>query len=86
MGAVGGSSAAAMTNLERRLKKLEAGLIDNAGLVPYSPRWRAVWLERMEELFGGEDSDPPVVPSWGPGERLTIEQWDYLVAYIESEA
>ena len=32
-----------MSNLQRRLKKLEALLTDDAGLVPHSPQWLAYW-------------------------------------------
>jgi hypothetical protein len=36
-----------MTNLERRLGKLEARLVDSSGLVPHS----ALWLEYWKRWF-----------------------------------
>jgi len=44
-----------MTNLGRRLTKLEALLTDDAGLIPHSPRWLAYWTERIDELESGQD-------------------------------
>jgi hypothetical protein len=44
-----------MSNLQRRLKKLEALLTDNAGLVPGSEQWLAYWTERADRILSGED-------------------------------
>jgi hypothetical protein len=42
-----------MTNLQRRLKKLEGGLTDPAGLVPHSKKWLIYW-DRQYDLFLSE--------------------------------
>lgn len=44
-----------MSNLHRRLKKLEALLTDDAGLVPGSPNWLANWTERVDRILNGQD-------------------------------
>ena len=44
-----------MSNLPRRLKKLEALLTDGAGLVPGSPQWLAYWTERADKILNGDD-------------------------------
>ena len=36
-----------MTNLQRRLKKLEAGLTDPSGLVPHTQKWLEYWDRQM---------------------------------------
>jgi hypothetical protein len=47
-----------MTNLERRLKKLEALLTDSSALVPYSPRWFEYWDEQMYFVLTGREVKP----------------------------
>jgi len=44
-----------MSNLSRRLKKLEALLTDEAGLVPGSEQWLAYWIERADKILSGQD-------------------------------
>ena len=44
-----------MSNLQRRLKKLEALLTDDAGLVPGSEQWLAYWTERADKILNGDD-------------------------------
>jgi hypothetical protein len=44
-----------MANLLRRLKKLDAVMLDDVGLVTGSPRWWAYW---MEQLYKYLDRDP----------------------------
>jgi|KBSMisStaDraftv2_1062788.scaffolds.fasta_scaffold17360_7 hypothetical protein len=44
-----------MSNLRRRLKKLEGLLTDDAGLVPGSPQWLAYWTERADKILNGDD-------------------------------
>jgi hypothetical protein len=46
-----------MFNLQRRLRKLEAQLTDEHGLVPHSPQWLAYWSDWMEKRMRGEN--PP---------------------------
>jgi hypothetical protein len=45
----------ALSNLHGRLKKLEALLTDDAGLVPGSPQWLAYWTQRVDKIIGGDD-------------------------------
>ena len=44
-----------MSNLQRRLKKLETLVTDDTGLVPGSPRWLAYWTERLEKFIARDD-------------------------------
>jgi hypothetical protein len=44
-----------MSNLQRRLKKREALITDDAGLVPRSEQWLAYWTERVDRILNGED-------------------------------
>ena len=43
-----------MSNLQRRLQKLEALLTDGAGVVPGSPGWWVYWNERLNKFITGE--------------------------------
>jgi hypothetical protein len=43
-----------MANLQRRLKKLEALLTDEARLVPGSEQSLAYWTERVDRILSGE--------------------------------
>ena len=43
-----------MPNLQRRLKKLEALMTDDSGLVPGSPRWLAYWTDRLNKFIARE--------------------------------
>jgi hypothetical protein len=45
------------SNLGRRLKKVEAQMTDECGLVPHSAKWRAYWLDWLQKLVNGEN--PP---------------------------
>jgi hypothetical protein len=63
-----------MSNLQRRLKKLEALLTDDAGLVPGSQRWLDYWLEQFDRTVRGEEAR---------GVPLAI--FDAIVAAAESE-
>jgi hypothetical protein len=62
-----------MTNLRRRLRKLEAVLTDDAGLVPHSPQWLAYWKERLDELESGQDH--------GNRCKIPLEAVDAIVAW-----
>jgi hypothetical protein len=44
-----------MRNLERRLKKLESGRLDETGLVPRSDAWYEFYEDRVARLTDGED-------------------------------
>jgi DNA replication protein DnaC len=61
-----------VTNLQRRLRKLEVLIIDDAGLVPHSPKWLAYWTEQVDKLFAGE--------ALGPGVRIPLGAWDAVYA------
>jgi hypothetical protein len=47
-----------MTNLRRRLGKLEAQLIDSSGLVPHSQRWLEYWERWLERYSSDPDFQP----------------------------
>ena len=49
-----------MTNLERRLRKLEAVLTDSAGLVPHTQKWLEYW-DRQLALFIADQLPEPVL-------------------------
>jgi hypothetical protein len=61
-----------MTNLRRRLKKLEVLLTDDAGLIPHSPQWLAYWKKRLEELVSGHDD--------GNRCKIPLEAVDAIIA------
>ena len=44
-----------MSNLQRRLKKLEALLTGGAGSVPGLPQWLAYGLERADKILNGDE-------------------------------
>ena len=44
-----------MTNLRRRLQKLEAALTDPTGLVPHSQRWLEYWDRQYYLYMSGQD-------------------------------
>jgi len=46
-----------MTSLQRRLRKLEAGIVDSHGLIPNTPEWLEFWSEKIDRLIAGEDVD-----------------------------
>jgi hypothetical protein len=46
-----------MRNLARRLRKLEAGILDSQGLIPNTPEWLEFWSEKLDRLVAGEDVD-----------------------------
>ena len=44
-----------MSNLRRRLHKLEARLTDSSGLTPNSQAWLDYWLREVDMIVDGED-------------------------------
>lgn len=46
-----------MSNLLRRLRKLESELTDHSGLVPHSPAWFSYWFQEIESYVS--DQQPP---------------------------
>jgi hypothetical protein len=67
-----------MSNILRRLRKLETRWTDSSGLVPHSEDWLDYWGHRIERLLGGD----------GQGEtgRIPLEAVDALVAASPAEA
>jgi hypothetical protein len=54
-----------VTNLERRLTKLEALRIDSSALVPNSPQWFVYWDEQMYFILTGREVKPLKLPPEG---------------------
>jgi hypothetical protein len=44
-----------VTNLRRRIRKLESRLTDNDGLVPHSKQWFAHWEQKIDQVITGDD-------------------------------
>jgi hypothetical protein len=61
-----------MTNLRRRLKKLEALITDQRGLVPLSPAWLDYWHTTTDRMLSGEDREPT--------ERIPMAYVDLILA------
>jgi hypothetical protein len=59
-----------MSNLRRRLHKLEARLTDSSGLIPNSQAWLDYWLVKVDRIL----SDPET------SERIPIAVIDDIVA------
>ncbi len=59
-----------MTRLQGRLRKLEASLVDDRGLIPHTPRWLEYWTTQLARLVDGEDL---------AGLRIPLEAWDAIV-------
>jgi len=49
-----------MSNLLRRLRKLEAQLTDRNGLVPHTKPWCDYWNPRIKNLIAGETLDQKI--------------------------
>ena len=48
-----------MSNLKRRLLKLEARLTDSSGLVPHSQAWRDYWFPKVDRILSGQEPSTP---------------------------
>jgi hypothetical protein len=66
-----------MSNLNRRLKKLEELMTDDSGLVPGSARWMAYWTERVDKILAGDDEVK--------GSQIPLEVWDAIMQSADSE-
>jgi hypothetical protein len=66
-----------MSNLNRRLKKLEELMTDDSGLVPGSARWMAYWTERVDKILAGDDEVK--------GCQIPLEVWDAIMQRPDSE-
>jgi hypothetical protein len=52
-----------MTNLRRRLKKLEGLVTDSTGLVPNSPKWFEYWRPKLHLYTIGQLKEPTLFPA-----------------------
>jgi hypothetical protein len=52
-----------MTNIRRRLKKLEELFTDSTGLVPNSPKWFDYWRPKFHLYTIGELKEPILFPA-----------------------
>jgi hypothetical protein len=59
-----------MSNLLRRLQKLEARSTDRSGFPPQSNGWFAYWLSRLNRILSGEEP--------GPLGCIPLEVWDAI--------
>jgi hypothetical protein len=66
-----------MSNILRRLRKLETRLTDFSGLAPQSGAWLDYWSHRIDRLLGGE--------GLGDTGRIPLEAIDALVAASMAE-
>jgi len=64
-----------MSNLLRRLRKLEAQLTDRSGLMPYTKPWWDYWTPRIENLIAGE----------APDQKIPLEVIDELIHGAEGD-
>lgn len=66
-----------MTNLLRRLRKLESRLTDATGLVPRSEAWRNYWKRKLAQYLSEEGGIPmeavDAISAAGGDEEL--ERW-----------
>jgi hypothetical protein len=46
-----------MTNLSRRLRKLETRVLDASGLIPHSEEWFEYWVAKLDEYIQGGNPD-----------------------------
>jgi len=61
-----------MTNLRRRLNKLEALLTDPSGLVPHSQKWLEYWQRWIDNYTND--------PDFRPRERMPIDAARAIIA------
>jgi hypothetical protein len=61
-----------MSNIRRRLHKLEARLTDSSGLIPNSQAWLDYWLPKVTRIIAAEDHDT--------SERIPIAVIDAVIA------
>ena len=48
-----------VTRFQRRLRNLEARLMDCSGLVPHTEAWWDYWMFRVDRLITGEEPGEP---------------------------
>ena len=67
----------AMSNLLRRVRRLETRLTDLSGLAPHSEAWLDYWERRIGRLLGGE--------AQGDTGRIPLEAIDAIVAASKAQ-
>jgi hypothetical protein len=72
-----------MSNLRRRLNKLQASFIDASGFAPHSPAWLNYWMEECGKAFGDRSGPPKRVPleairAWLEAQPNTDHIYDHL--------
>ena len=67
-----------MTNLERRLRKIETCLTDSSGLVPHSRKWLLYWDRKLYDFMTQDE----------PTERVlfTIEAYRAVTKFASDPA
>jgi hypothetical protein len=64
-----------MSNILRRLQKLEAHSTDRSGYPPHSQAWPEYWLGRLNQILSeGEPGTPGCIP---------LEVWDAISLEVE---
>ena len=48
-----------MRALQRRLRRIEALVVDGSGLRPKSPEWVDHWMSRLSRILAGEEPGAP---------------------------
>lgn len=51
-----------MSDLRRRLRKLEATFTDRSGLVPHSPPWKEYWMNECHRTFDEGEVPKKAIP------------------------
>jgi hypothetical protein len=66
-----------MTNLQRRLKKLEVVLTDSVGLIPHTKRWLEYWDRQYYLYLSGKD----LYAVW----RSSVVEFRAVMKYAQEE-
>jgi len=67
-----------MTNLERRMRKLELCLTDSSGLVPHTRKWLLYWDRKVYEYMRAEPKPR--------GERFTLQAFRAVMKFMDDPA
>ena len=68
-----------MTNLQRRLRKLEEHLTDPSGLVPHSQRWLEYWDRQIFNFMTDPEGRRPAI-------LCTVEAFRAVMDYSNNPA
>jgi len=66
-----------MARFERRLRKLEARMIDRSGLIPHSQQWLDYWFAKLVRVTNGEE-EPDALRC------MPLDAWDAIMAVCRS--